>query len=295
MAGPGYTGDVNVFGPNSEFGPGPPGSSGSGGGKSGGGSGFDFTPLLEALLANMGGKKGGGGTAEVVPGFEFIGPTIQSILSQSLQVSSPFADVLPQIADVRGAKEGQFARDKIGQALAPLAGIFGTATGALHQGLTEGFEGVSQDLLGDFEALLRPTTERSKDIFTADTLERSAVTGQTRSSGTVATLGRGFADIENQLAQNIAGITSQLTPAFLQARLGAIGQGLQVPGQILPFLQAPIEDAFRATQFALGLPSQAAQGTGSLLNALPIQQGQSGKGKGGENSSAFGGGTKGKG
>jgi hypothetical protein len=171
-------------------------------------------------------------------------------------------------------------RNAIAMGLAPSANVFGTSAAALQSGIEQGFGQIPQGLLGEIEGLLRPTAERSKDILTADVLERGAATGQTRSSGTQESIARGVGDIENQLLQTVAAQLAPLTSTMAQAQLGGIGLGLGIPSQISSLLSQPVSEAFQATQVGLGLPGQQFGGAAGILGGLPMTPGTAPKGKG---------------
>jgi hypothetical protein len=134
--------------------------------------------------------------------------------------------------------------------------LVGNALNTLNTGMDP--MGFMPNVLSSVEARLRPLTELSKKTAGADVLESAASLGQTRSSGTVETLGRTFTGLEGQLQNTLGGIEGSLAPIAMQQPLQAAGGALQaILGLIAPGLQE--------SQFKRGL------GVQGLTGAVPFE------------------------
>ncbi len=213
----------------------------------------------------------------VVPGFEglaeALGPLLQGLMGNAAPFSSGGQFSAENIfnSDLFGAQAGL----GLGQAggIAE-SGIFGTALEGLGRGIEEGFgAGVTSDLLGEFEGLLRPSIEQSKEFAAADIFEGAARSGTTRSSHTVESLARSAGTIEAGGLQGVAQFGSAVAPSAIGAQMSAIAQGLGLPNQAIQGLAGPLAQIIQSGQFQQG---QAGDAFSAILSGIPIQEGRLG-------------------
>ena len=254
---------------------------------------------LPGIIGGVGDKKGQSAVGPgIVSGFEQFLPALQAILGQTQAGAAPFGG--GGKASASQILGGPFAQQQLGliggagQALQG-SGTFENALGALNQGISGGFgAGITGDLLNQFNELQRPGLDLAGEFLTADVFEGAARAGTTRSSGTTESLARGLGQIEAGGAQAAGQFAQGVAPSAIGAQLGAITQGLGLPGNIAQLFAGPIAQQLQAGQFQQGLQGQAFS---DVFAGIPIQEGrlQTGKGKTGGGGGGGGkGGGKGK-
>ncbi len=225
---------------------------------------------------------GFGGTKQprdprVVPGFEglmeALGPLLQGLMGGAAPFGAGGQFSAENIfnSNLFGAQTG-LGLGQAGQIAE--SGAFGNALEGLNRGISEGFgAGVTGDLLSEFEGLLRPSIEQSKEFAAADIFEGAARSGTTRSSHTVESLARSSSGIEGAGLQGVAQFGSAVAPAAIGAQMSAIAQGLGLPNQAIEGLAGPLAQLVQSGQFQQGLASGAFE---SILSGIPIQEGRLG-------------------
>lgn len=230
----------------------------------------------------------------VVPGFEGLAQALGPLLGNIQQSASPFqAGGAMSASNIFGSP---LFTSQVGNALGTQnavqsSGAFQNALGGLNEAIGGDLgSGITSGLLSEFNELQRPGLDLAKQFAEADIFEGAARSGTTRSTGTTETLGRAFAGIEAGGQQNTANFASAVAPSAIGAQMGAIGQGLGLPGQTQGLFAGPMAQLLNQSQFQQG---QAGSAFGDILAGIPIQEGRlSGKqsgGSGGGIGSAIGG------